>query len=387
MAQALILTDIQNDFLAGGTLQVPDGDRVVPVANRLMRHFDLVVATQDWHPADHGSFASNHPDRRVGDTTLLGGVAQTLWPDHCVQNTHGAGFAPTLHTAGIARVFPKGMHAGVDSYSGFFDNDHRVATGLGDFLRSRGVDRVFVMGLATDYCVKATALDARRLGFDVKLILDGIRGVELRQGDCRAAIDEMAAAGVEPIQSHEITETARPATVWEGRFVRVADRDRWEYASRRDIDGIVAVVAVTDSRQLVLVEQYRPPIARTVIELPAGLAGDTEAFRGESLEQAARRELLEEAGYEARRMIHLVRGVPSPGLTDEVVDLFLAEGLTRRTRGGGDGSEDIVVHEVPVDRTAEWLAEQQRRGAFVDFKILAGLYLAEKNATMGSDRQ
>ena len=137
-------------------------------------------------------------------------------------------------------------------------------------------------------------------------------------------------------------------------------------------------MAVTDRRQLVLVEQYRPPIARTVIELPAGLAGDTDEFRGESLETAARRELIEEAGYEALRMTHLVRGVPSPGLTDEVIDLFLAQGLTKTGPGGGDGTEDIVVHEVPVDQTAVWLAKQQERGALIDFKILAGLYLAEK---------
>jgi nicotinamidase/pyrazinamidase len=192
----LILVDIQNDFLPGGALAVPRGDEVVAVANRVQSRFDAVVATQDWHPPDHGSFAANHPGRRVGEVIELGGLSQVLWPVHCVQNTGGALFAPGLETARIERVFPKGSDSKVDSYSGFFDNGHRNATGLGDYLRQRGATRVAVMGLATDYCVKFTALDARGLGFATTLIADGCRGVELRPGDVDRAVAEMKEAGV-----------------------------------------------------------------------------------------------------------------------------------------------------------------------------------------------
>jgi nicotinamidase/pyrazinamidase len=192
----LILVDIQNDFLPGGALAVPRGDEVVAVANRVQSRFDAVVATQDWHPPDHGSFAANHPGRRVGEVIELGGLSQVLWPVHCVQNTGGALFAPGLETARIERVFPKGSDPKVDSYSGFFDNGHRNATGLGDYLRQRGATRVAVMGLATDYCVKFTALDARGLGFETTLIVDGCRGVELRPGDVDRAVAEMKEAGV-----------------------------------------------------------------------------------------------------------------------------------------------------------------------------------------------
>jgi len=162
---ALILVDIQNDFLPGGALAVPDGDKIVGVANMLMEDYDLVVATQDWHPADHGSFASQYPERNAGDVEELNGLPQILWPDHCVQDTAGADLAPGLNLDAIERVFSKGTDVGVDSYSGFFDNARRNSTGLGEYLKDRGVTEVAVCGLATDYCVKLTALDAVDLGF------------------------------------------------------------------------------------------------------------------------------------------------------------------------------------------------------------------------------
>lgn len=193
---ALLLVDLQNDFLPGGALAVPQGDDVIPVANRAQRHFDLIVATQDWHPANHGSFAASHPGRKIGELATLGGLPQVMWPVHCVQHTRGAALAPTLDTQRIARVFPKGTDVAIDSYSGFFDNGRKKATGLGDFLRERGVTDVYVLGLATDYCVKATALDARQLGFATHLIVDGCRGVELHAGDIDHALLEMSAAGV-----------------------------------------------------------------------------------------------------------------------------------------------------------------------------------------------
>lgn len=201
---SLILVDIQNDFLPGGALAVPDGDAVIPVANRVMRHFPLVVATRDWHPANHASFAANCPGREVGQIVTQDGVYQLLWPIHCVQGSPGADFPTSLEADRIDRVFDKGCNPSVDSYSGFFDNNRRHATGLDEFLTSRGVTDVFLIGLATDYCVKATALDACRLGYKTHLIQDGCRGVELHPGDVQRAIDEMRQAGVRVTSSTEI---------------------------------------------------------------------------------------------------------------------------------------------------------------------------------------
>jgi nicotinamidase/pyrazinamidase len=198
--KALILVDIQNDFCPGGALAVAGGDAVVPVANHLMDGVDVVVATQDWHPADHGSFAGNHPGRKPFDVGELAGLPQVLWPAHCVQWTGGAQFHPGLDTRRIARVFPKGTDPAIDSYSGFFDNGRRKATGLGDWLRARGVDEVVICGLATDYCVKATAIDAAGLGFATTLSAEGCRGVAMQPGDIPAAFAVMQQAGVRIVQ-------------------------------------------------------------------------------------------------------------------------------------------------------------------------------------------
>lgn len=202
--KALILVDLQNDFCPGGALPVPEGDRVIPVVNRLLGRFGLVVATQDWHPPDHGSFAANHPGRKAGEAIDLNGLPQILWPVHCVQNTPGADFHPALERGRIERVFQKGTDPAIDSYSGFFDNGRRRATGLADFLRERRVTDVFVCGLATDYCVKATALDAAALGFRTHLVDDACRGVQLRPGDIARAIAEMRAAGVVVVESEGV---------------------------------------------------------------------------------------------------------------------------------------------------------------------------------------
>lgn len=201
MMNCLILVDIQNDFLPGGALAVPDGDQVIPVANRLQAAFPLVVATQDWHPAQHGSFAANHPGKKVFEQMELNGLAQTLWPAHCVQGTSGAELAPGLRRERIAKIFPKGTHAGIDSYSGLYDNGHRQSTGLGEWLTARGVTEVFVCGLATDYCVKFTALDAAQMGFRTHFIEDASRGVNLQPGDVKNAIAAMNRAGITTVQS------------------------------------------------------------------------------------------------------------------------------------------------------------------------------------------
>lgn len=195
--QALILVDLQNDFLPGGPLGVPGGDEVISIANRLMEDFEIVAATQDWHPEDHGSFAVNHPGGQLFEQVDLHGLPQILWPIHCVQETTGAELAPDLDSGRITRIFRKGTNADIDSYSGFHDNGHRQSTGLADWLRERGVKHVTLCGLATDYCVKFTALDALAEGFGVTLHLPACRGVELSPGDVEAAIEEMRAKGVE----------------------------------------------------------------------------------------------------------------------------------------------------------------------------------------------
>lgn len=204
--KALLLIDLQIDFCPGGALEVKEGDQVIPIANALMEEFDLIVATQDWHPADHGSFAANHPWRKPGQVIDLHGLQQVLWPIHCVQGSFGAKFHPTLNETGITKVFVKGTDPTIDSYSGFFDNGHRKATGLGDYLKEQGVSEVFVMGLATDYCVKFTALDAIELGFETHLIEDASRGVNLQEGDVAKAVADMKSKGVKIIQSSSLLD-------------------------------------------------------------------------------------------------------------------------------------------------------------------------------------
>lgn len=199
--KALVLVDIQNDFMPDGALPVPNGYEVIPVANSVQERFDLIVATQDWHPENHGSFAANHDNREPGEVIDLDGLDQVLWPVHCVQGSRGAEFVESLDTNRVAGVFRKGMNTHVDSYSGFHDNGHRRSTGLAGYLRELGVEQVYVLGVATDYCVKFTALDARREGFETFLIEDGCRGVELAEGDVVRAIDAMKDAGVKVIDS------------------------------------------------------------------------------------------------------------------------------------------------------------------------------------------
>lgn len=202
--RALILVDLQYDFCPGGALAVARGDDAVAVANRLMPYFETVVATQDWHPADHASFATQHAGKQPGEVIELAGEPQVLWPPHCVQGTHGAELHAGLSRARITEVFPKGTDRTIDSYSGFFDNGHKKSTGMGDWLKARGVTQVYVLGLATDYCVKATVIDACQLGFDTWLIEDGCQAVELAPGDGERAIAAMREAGATVVESGAI---------------------------------------------------------------------------------------------------------------------------------------------------------------------------------------
>lgn len=195
--EALLLIDLQYDFCEHGTLAVPDGNAVIPVANTLLPDFELVVATQDWHPADHLSFAANHPWRKPGQVIDLDGLVQVLWPVHCVQDTFGALLVKTLDTTRIDHVVRKGTERTIDSYSGFFDNGRRKQTELHDYLQAAGVTDLVIMGLATDYCVKFTVLDALSLGYGVTVITDGCRAVDLASGDGAEALAVMRAAGAQ----------------------------------------------------------------------------------------------------------------------------------------------------------------------------------------------
>ncbi len=194
--KALILIDLQYDFMPGGALAVPHGDEVVTVANALMPGFEFVIATRDWHPADHGSFASQYPGRKPGDVIELEGLQQVLWPDHCVQGTRGAELHAGLDAGHINHVVFKGSDRQVDSYSAFFDNARKRSTGLETYLHDRAVTKVHLIGLATNYCVKFSALDAAELGLQTFVIRDGCRGIDLHSGDIDAAWQAMRDAGV-----------------------------------------------------------------------------------------------------------------------------------------------------------------------------------------------
>ena len=191
----LLIIDVQNDFCPGGALAVADGDAVVPVINRLAERFNHVVLTQDWHPPGHSSFATSHPGAAAFDTISMPYGQQTLWPDHCIQGTPGAAFHPQLATDRAELVIRKGFRAAIDSYSAFYENDRRTPTGLAGYLRERGLRRIFLAGLATDYCVYYSAVDARGLGFDTVLVETGCRAIDLA-GSLDAAWAGMADAGV-----------------------------------------------------------------------------------------------------------------------------------------------------------------------------------------------
>ncbi|GAB4383289.1 bifunctional nicotinamidase/pyrazinamidase [Albidovulum sp.] len=193
--QALIVIDVQNDFCPGGALAVAGGDEVVPRINALMDEFAVKVLTQDWHPADHASFAANHPGAEAFSLTEMPYGPQVLWPVHCVQGTAGAAFHPALRTDPADLILRKGFRAAIDSYSAFFENDHRTPTGLDGYLKSRGVRELTLVGLATDFCVAYSALDAARLGFGVTVLEAACRAIDL-DGSLARARDDMRAAGV-----------------------------------------------------------------------------------------------------------------------------------------------------------------------------------------------
>ncbi len=204
--RALVIVDLQNDFMPEGALGVPEADRIVPLINRLIGKFDIVVASQDYHPCNHCSLISNHPGRRVRESVVINGLSQIIWPDHCIEGTYGSRLVEKLDQSRLARVFHKGTHPEYDSYSCFFDNGHFYSTGLDDFLRQAGADQIYLCGLTIDYCVKYSAIDAVACGFDTYVILDACRGIDMIPGDLHNAITEMVAAGVRIITADTFLE-------------------------------------------------------------------------------------------------------------------------------------------------------------------------------------
>jgi len=197
---ALLIVDLQNDFCPGGALAVPEGDEVVPIINDLSDAFDHVIQTQDWHPVGHQSFASSHPGHDPMDEIEVEYGQQTMWPDHCVQGTDGAEFHPDLNTTRSELIIRKGFRPEIDSYSAFFENDNETPTGLTGYLRERDIDTLFFVGLATDFCVKWSALDGRKQGFDVYVVEEATRGIDAN-GSVAAAWEEMNDAGVQIISA------------------------------------------------------------------------------------------------------------------------------------------------------------------------------------------
>jgi nicotinamidase/pyrazinamidase len=193
--KALIIVDVQNDFCAGGALAVKDANDIIAVINGMSSSFNLVIATQDFHPADHKSFASNQ-GKKVYDVISLNGNPQTMWPDHCVQGSQGCQIHASLNSGVIHKVFQKGLNREIDSYSGFYDNDHSSSTGLGEYLKNQGVTEVVVVGLALDYCVKFTALDAQGLGFKTSVYLPATKAVNINKHDAHQALNELHSFGV-----------------------------------------------------------------------------------------------------------------------------------------------------------------------------------------------
>lgn len=206
MNKALIVVDVQNDFCEGGALEVRNGNEVIPIINNLVssNKFNLIIATQDWHPKDHKSFASNHKNKNVYDEILLNGIRQVLWPDHCKQRSEGARLHADLKLGEKFKIFRKGSNKEIDSYSGFYDNDHKSSTGLLEYLEKKKVSELYITGLATDYCVKFTAIDAAKEGFKTFVIKDAVRGVNINYDDSKLAFEEMKSLGIKVITSKKL---------------------------------------------------------------------------------------------------------------------------------------------------------------------------------------
>ena len=203
MNKALLIVDVQNDFCKGGPLEVPQGEETIPIINSVMSNFPYIIATQDWHPANHKSFASQHENKNIGDSVILHGENQALWPDHCIIDSAGSEIHPGIHIEKVHKIVKKGSNTDVDSYSAFLENDGKTKTELSGWLKEHNITELYVAGLATDYCVKFSAIDAVKEGFKTYLIEDACRAVNLQEGDEKKSKEEMKNAGVVFVQSDQ----------------------------------------------------------------------------------------------------------------------------------------------------------------------------------------
>jgi len=201
--KALLIVDIQNDFCPGGALEVPEGDTIIPIVNRLSQQFEAVIQTQDWHPDGHSSFASSHKGEKPFDAIQMSYGEQVLWPDHCVQGSRGADFHPDLETNRSQLIIRKGFRSDIDSYSAFYENDEQTTTGLAGYLRERDIDTLYTAGLATDFCVKWSVLDGLKEGFDLYVVEDAVKGIDI-EGSVEQAWSEMLKAGAQKVSSKEL---------------------------------------------------------------------------------------------------------------------------------------------------------------------------------------
>jgi len=195
--KTLVIVDLQNDFIKGGSLEVSGGENIIDPINNILINYDLILATKDWHPKDHISFASNHKNKNIGDIIKINGMDQVLWQDHCVQNTFGSDFPESLNVSTVKKIIYKGSEKKIDSYSGFFDNGKIRSTGLSDYLKNKNIKKIDFVGLATDYCLKYTALDSVSEGFETRVIYDCIKGIDKK--GCELALKELKSKGVELI--------------------------------------------------------------------------------------------------------------------------------------------------------------------------------------------
>ena len=201
--KALLIVDVQNDFCPGGALEVPNGDQIIPAINRLSEHFDVVIQTQDWHPEGHSSFASSHRDKKPFETIEMPYGQQVLWPDHCVQSSRGSDFHPDLDTNRSQLIIRKGFRKEIDSYSAFYENDNSTTTGLSGYLKERDIDTLYAVGLATDFCVKWSVIDGIKEGFNIFVVEDAVKGIDI-EGSVDQAWDEMLEKGAQKISSTEL---------------------------------------------------------------------------------------------------------------------------------------------------------------------------------------
>ena len=201
--KALLIVDVQNDFCPGGALEVPNGDQIIPAINRLSEHFDVVIQTQDWHPEGHSSFASSHRDKNTFETIEMSYGEQVLWRDHCVQSSRGSDFHPDLETNRSQLIIRKGFRKEIDSYSAFYENDNSTTTGLSGYLKERDIDTLYAVGLATDFCVKWSVIDGIKEGFNIFVVEDSVKGIDI-EGSVDQAWDEMLEKGAQKISSTEL---------------------------------------------------------------------------------------------------------------------------------------------------------------------------------------